>query len=280
MDDSKIKFSCSDFTFPSLPHHKSLQLIKLMGIDAVDLSAIEGRSHLSNEIAKNPSKAAQKFRRILNDIGLEAVDVFVQTAPVPTMAAANTPDAATHKNNRYVFQKTLDFTRALGCKHMTGKPGVLHKGVSYDQDWGKSCEETVWRMEKAAKHGITYAIEPHIGSIVPDVKTVHKFINDAPGTTLTLDYSHFIYQGEDSETVHSLLPFASHMHVRGASKGQLQTTVDNNTIDFAGMMSKLRDIDYANYICLEYLHNDFDDCNETDNVSETMRLLELLQPAK
>ena len=32
-----LRFACADFTFPLLPHAKSLELIKLRGIDAVDI---------------------------------------------------------------------------------------------------------------------------------------------------------------------------------------------------------------------------------------------------
>ncbi|MFC2175828.1 sugar phosphate isomerase/epimerase family protein [Bacteroidota bacterium] len=278
MTKNKLNFSCADFTFPLLPHNKSLQLIKLLGIDAVDLGVFEGRSHLSpSEIAKNPIKAANNLRDELKKLELEPADVFLQTGPEPTIAAANTPDTATRENNRYIFQKMLEFTDALGCKHITGLPGVLHENVPFEEDWKKSCEETLWRIEKAKAHNITYAVEPHVGSILPNVQSVIKYIRDAPGTTLTLDYGHFIYQGEANESIHTLIPFASHFHARGGTKGQLQTTVKENSIDFKTIVSEFKRIGYKNWICLEYVYIDWEGCNETDNLSETIRLRKLLQ---
>ncbi len=276
--NEKIKFSCADFSFPLLPHQKALQLIKLLGIDAVDLGIFENRSHhYPSEIVKNPFKEAKKLSITLNDIGLDPADVFLQTGEEPQVAATNTPDDITNKKNRNTFQKMLEFTKTLRCKHMTGLPGVLHKNTTFENDWEKSCEETLWRIERAEEYDIVYGIEPHVGSILPDVKTVLQFIEEVPGITLTLDYGHFIYQGQTNESVHALIPYASHFHARGGAKGQLQTTVDENEIDYEKIVSSLKEVGYSNRICLEYVYVDWEGCNRTDNVSETIRLHQLLK---
>ena len=41
-----LKLACADFTFPLLPHDKSLDLIALLGFEGVDIGLFEGRSHL------------------------------------------------------------------------------------------------------------------------------------------------------------------------------------------------------------------------------------------
>jgi sugar phosphate isomerase/epimerase len=92
------------------------------------------------------------------------------------------------------------------------------------------------------------------------------------GLTLTLDYGHFICMGEESSAVHSLLPFASHIHARGGSRGRLQTSVADNTIDFEGMMSSLHRQHYTGKFALEYVWIDWQDCNRSDNLSETILL--------
>src|SRR3546814_135277 len=172
------------------------------------------------------------------------------------------------KNNRYIFQKMLEFTNALECEHMTGLPGVLHKNSTFENDWAKSCTETLWRMERAKEYNIVYSIEPHVGSILPDVDTVLQFIEDVPGITLTLDYGHFIYQEQTNESVHDLVPYASHFHARGGARGQLQTTVNENEIDYKKILSCFKEVGYSDYICLEYVYVDWEGCNRTDNVPE------------
>jgi sugar phosphate isomerase/epimerase len=277
MDIIKNKYSCADFTFPLLPHNKVLQLIKLLGIDAVDLGVFENRSHhYPSLIAKNPIGEGKRLANELRKIGLEPADVFLQTGEDPPVAAANTPDKAIRENNRIIFQKILEFTKTLGCEHVTGLPGVFHEGQTEENDWKRACEETSWRVEKAKNYGIVYAIEPHVGSILQDAVSTLKFIEDCPGITLTLDYGHFIYQGQTNESVHPLIPHASHFHARGGAKGKLQTMVSENEIDFETIVSRFKEIEYSGFTCLEYVHVDWEGCNKTDNVSETIRLLELL----
>ncbi len=41
-----LKLACADFTFPLLPHDKSLDLIAMLGFEGVDIGLFEGRSHL------------------------------------------------------------------------------------------------------------------------------------------------------------------------------------------------------------------------------------------
>lgn len=277
MSNSSIQFSCADFTFPLLSHLHALRLIKLLGIDAVDLGIFEGRSHIyPSHIANDPAGRGKALSDQLKSEGLTAADVFLQTGAEPPVHAANTPDLPVRSHNREIFLKILDFAHALETRHITGLPGVYHAGENPQDDWKRAVEETHWRVETAKAAGITYSIEPHVGSILPDASSTLQFIHDCPGITLTLDYGHFIYQGQTNETVHSLIPHASHFHARGGAKGKLQTIVKENEIDFATIMKQFREINYAGFICLEYVYQDWEGCNRTDNVSETILLHQLL----
>ncbi|HRP57021.1 TIM barrel protein [Agriterribacter sp.] len=277
MDRNKSRYSCADFTFPLLPHDKALLLIKLLGFDAVDLGIFEDRSHhYPTHIAKDPVKEATRIAKDLHAAGLQAADVFLQTGAEPPVAAANSPDGSVRAGNRALFLKMLDFTCVLGCRHITGLPGVKHEGVDFQDDWKRSCEEAYWRVEAAKEKNIVYSVEPHVGSILPDADSSLRFIQNCPGITLTLDYGHFVYQGQTNESVHPLIPYASHFHARGGAKGKLQTIVKENEIDFETIMPRLTATGYAGFICMEYVYSDWEGCNRTDNVSETLLLQELL----
>jgi sugar phosphate isomerase/epimerase len=278
MNENQNRYSCADFTFPLLSHEKALRLIELLGIEAVDLGIFEGRSHYyPSQIARDPVAIGRKLANELKAAGLKAADVFLQTGDSPEIAAANSPDRNVRENNRELFLRTLDFVNTLGCSHITGLPGVAHTGERPDDDWNRSCEETQWRLEKARNEGIIYSIEPHAGSILNDPETTLKFINDCPGITLTLDYGHFIYQGQKNERVHPLINYASHFHARCGAKGKLQATFSENEIDFKTIVSRFNEIEYSGYSCLEYVYVDWEGCNRTDNVSETIRLYEYLR---
>lgn len=267
------KFSCADFTFPVLDRLPALQLVKLLGFDYVDLGLFARSSHFSpRELAAAP---AQYTRQVLDDLGaasLRASDVFLQIGVDPPEDAANDPDPSVRSRNRDMFHLALQFCLDLGCSHMTGLPGTAHSGVAAEPDWNLAAEETQWRLSEAAKAGIVYSIEPHVGSICADVASVHRFLYAVPGLTLTLDYGHFIMAGENSSAVHSLVPFASHLHLRGGAPGRLQTTVDENAIDFAGLLQRLQQASYAGFLALEYVWINWNGCNRTDNISETVLL--------
>lgn len=277
MTNNKIKFSCADFTFPLLSHNKVLQLIHLLGFDAVDLGIFENRSHhYPSQIAKNPVREGKLLAEKLKDVSLEVTDVFLQTGEEPSVAAANDPQKTIRDNNRKLFLKMLDFTCSIGCNHITGLPGVRHKNVDLETDWERALEEAQWRVETAKKKNIVYSVEAHLGSILSEPDSALKFLNECQDLTLTLDYGHFIYQGYSNEAVHPLLSYASHFHARGGAEGKLQTIVKENKIDYETIVSRFKEIGYSGAICMEYVYQDWEGCNRTDNVSETILLYNLL----
>jgi len=271
-------YSCADFTFPLLSHEKVLDLLQLLEFSAVDLGIFEDRSHhYPSEIAQDPSAAADRLKDSLDRRGLTPADVFVQTGAEPPVAAANDPDSAVRTRNVATFDAMINFTAHLGAKHLTGLPGVAHEGSDPQADWDLAVAEARRRAEVCRERGITYAVEPHIGSILPDPPTTLRFLEAVPGLTLTLDYGHFIYEGVDNASVHPLIPHASHFHARGGAKGLLQTPVEENEIDFPAILRQLRDCGYSGYLCLEYVYVNWAGCNRTDNLSETLRLREQLE---
>ena len=174
-----------------------------------------------------------------------------------------------------MLSRALNFCHDIGCTHMTGLPGV-HHGVA-EQDYGIAVEEAAWRLDQCKQAGIIYSIEPHIGSVCGNTAAVHKMLANVSDLTLTLDYGHFICLGEDSAAIHSLLPHASHIHARAGARGKLQTNLADNNIDFEGMMSRLCANDYGGRIALEYVWVDWQGCNRSDNISETILLRQRLR---
>lgn len=272
------KYSCADFTFPLLPHEKVLDLLALLDFTAVDLGIFEGRSHHDpSTLIKDPTGHAQTMKTALEKRGLEAADVFIQTGAEPPVMAANDPDPAVREANRATLRGMIDYTAALGATHLTGLPGDRHEGVDPKTDWDLAVAEARWRLKACAASGITYAIEAHVGSILPDPAATLRFLKAVPGLTLTLDYGHFAYQGIADDEVHPLVPYASHFHARGGAKGILQSTVKDNTIDFPEILRRLKAAGYDGYLCLEYVYVDWEGCNRTDNISETLKLREFLK---
>lgn len=196
-------------------------------------------------------------------------DVFLQTGLEPKIAAANDPSLLVSNRNCKMFQFAVELCADLSRSHRTGLPGVRHEGTSEADDLALARGEAAWCQSVAAGAGIKYAIEPHVGSLCSDITAIQAFVDSVPGLTLTLNYGHFVAAGIPSDEIHSLLPYASHVHVRAGASGKPQTTLVENTIDLAGIVGRLSKRKYRGYLAVEYVWTEWQQCNRTDSVSET-----------
>ena len=274
----KLKLACADFAFPLLPHDHVLDLISMLEFDGVDIGLFEGRSHLwpSKEF-KSLAKSGKALGRKLTDRGLLCADVFLQMNPSFIPFAVNHPEAARRRRARDWFLKTLDYTVACGAKHVTTLPGVNFENEKRADSWQRTCDELAWRVERAKEHRIIFAIEAHVGSIVPNPKAALRLVSDVPGLTLTLDYTHFTRAGLPDSAAEPLIGHASHFHARGARKGRLQTTLKQNTIDYGRVLRTMKRVGYSGHVGVEYVWIDWEHCNEVDNLSETIQLRDFLR---
>jgi len=273
-----IPFSCADYTFPLLARSQRFALTQLLGFNYVDIGLFERSSDLRpSELVANPKGFTKQLKQDLENSGLQVSDCFLQIGPEPSISAANEPSALVRAHDRETFLRTLDLCAALGCVHLTGLPGVWHDGIAEPEDFALAVDETGWRQHAASAAGVTYAVEAHIGSLCSDIARTRAFVEAVPGLTLTLDYGHFVAEHVPSHEIHALLPFASHIHARGGAPGRLQVPASENTIDFAGMVRGLQAQHYNGFVAIEYVWTDWQQCNRTDNVSETLLLRRLLE---
>lgn len=273
-----IRFSCSDYTFPLLTRTQRFALLQLLGFKYVDIGLFERSEDIRpSQLLAEPKTFIKRLQSDLQNAGLQVADVFLQTGVDPSECASNAPSLLIRDQNRKTFGLALDLCSALGCTHMTGLPGVWHKGMDSPRDWALAVDEAGWRQQTASSAGVSYAIEAHVGSICPDIASTRSFLDSVAGLTLTLDYGHFVMANLDSHDVHSLLPFTSHIHVRGGAPKRLQTPVSENEIDFAGMVHRLQKQKYTGFLAVEYVWTEWEHCNRTDNLSETLLLRRRLE---
>jgi len=173
----------------------------------------------------------------------------------------------------------LDYAAAAGSKHVTALPGVYFDSEKSFDSWQRSCEELSWRVEQAERQRIVFSVEAHVGSLVPNPKAALRLVRDVPGLTLTLDYTHFTRAGLPDRAAEPLIAHASHFHARGARKGRLQTSFQQNTIDYGRVLRAMQKAEYRGYVGVEYVWIDWEHCNEVDNLSETIQLRDFLRAA-
>jgi len=274
----KAKFACADFTFPLLSHPHALDLISNLGFSGVDIGLFEQRSHLwpSKEF-KSLRANARKLKRALSDRGLVAADVFLQMMPDFTPFAINQPDARRRRKARDWFLRTLEYADAVGCDHVTTLPGVVFAEEGRDASLARSADELGWRVEESRAAGIVFGTEAHVGSIVTTPEETADLVRRVPGLTLTLDYTHFTRAGISDRSIEPLVPHASHFHMRGACRGRLQCNLKQNTIDYPRMIAAMKKAGYRRWIGVEYIWIDWEHCNESDTISETIQLRDLIR---
>lgn len=273
-----IRFSCSDYTFPLLPRAQRFALLQLLGFKYVDIGLFKRSSDLNpDQLIASPKVFTKKLQSDLRRSELQASDLFLQIGEDPAISAANDSSLTVRSRNRKIFLRTLDLCASLGCIHLTGLPGVWHKGTKKADDLALAAEEACWRQRAAADARVSYAIEAHVGSICSDIASTRVLLDAVPGLTLTLDYGHFVLAKIRSQEVHSLLPYASHIHARGGAPRRLQVPVNENEIDFANMVRRLHKQKYRGFIAIEYVWIDWMQCNRADNVSETILLRRQLE---
>jgi sugar phosphate isomerase/epimerase len=263
--------ACADFTFPLLPHAKVLQLIAMLEFTGVDIGLFENRSHLwpSREFAQL-DQHARRLKDQLDACGLVAADIFLQLDPDFAPYAINQPDAARRQFARDQFSRTLDYAARAGAHHVTTLPGVTFDTETPADSWQRALDELHWRVEQAHRNDIIFGVEAHVGSIAPDPHLAAELIAQVPGLTLTLDCTHFIRLGMAAAEVEPLIALASHFHVRGARPGRLQTAFKDNVIDYARVLDIMRSTGYTGWLGIEYIWIDWENCNECDNLSETI----------
>ena len=267
-----LRLASADFTFPLLEHDKVLDLIAALEMDGVDIGLFEGRSHLwpSREFSSLEA-SADLLRRKLGDRGLKPADVFLQLDPDFVPFAINQPDDARRRHARDQFARTLEYASRLGSPHVTTLPGVYFEGhESAESSWQRTRDELAWRLEQSRAHGITFSVEAHVGSLAPSPAEAARLVAGVSGLTLTLDYTHFTRLGMADAEIEPLVKHATHFHVRGAREGRLQAAFKDNTIDYARVLHAMRSCGYNGYLGVEYVWIDWEHCNETDNLSETI----------
>lgn len=267
----KPKLACADFTFPLLTHEQSLRLIAMLGFEGVDIGLFEDRSHLwpSREF-EDLKRSATSLRKTVGDLGLRVADVFLQLGPDFRPVAINHPEASRRQEARDRFLQTLEYAGHCGCEHVTVLPGVRFEDESPEASFARSVDELAWRVEQAGRAGIILGTEAHVGSLAPDPSSALRLAEAVPGLTLTLDYTHFTLDGVPDAAIEPLLRHASHFHVRGARPGRLQASFKENVIDYRRVFDRMEATGYRGWVGIEYVWIDWQNCNECDNLSETI----------
>ena len=275
-----LKLSCADFTFPLLDHDKVIDLIAMLDFKGIDIGLFSGRSHITAETEfSDLINKARALRRKVEQRGMSITDVYLQLDNNLAKFAINHPEENIRQYARAHFAKLMEYASESGADHITCLPGMHFSGERIEDSVKRSYEELDWRVDQSKKYNLQFSVEVHTGSpfIIPN--DAAALLAAVPGLTLTLDYTHFIRNGYLPEDVHPLLGHTSHFHARGATKNKLQASVTENTIDYGDILKRFKKINYDGWVGLEYIWIEWEQCNQVDTLSETIRLKTIIEQA-
>jgi sugar phosphate isomerase/epimerase len=264
------RISCSDSAFPALSHEVSLRVIRDLGIDLVDVCLFAGyRNNPPREVLVDPSRSADVIGERLAGLGLGVADVFAMIGEPWDALAVNSPDPAQRAASRRQFDALVTFAARLGAPAVTILPGAPFEGVAEADGIALAASELQVRAETAGQAGLELAVEPHVGSIAATVPATTALLEQAPDVWLTLDPSHYVYQGIEQRELAPLLTRTRHVQMRQARPGQIQTPVDEGTIDIAVFVADLCEAGYRGVLGIEYQWEKAMDFNRVDCIGET-----------
>ncbi len=275
-----MRLSCSDYTWPLLPHTGALDLIHAIGCEGVDLGFMGQRSHVRPEAIHGAvGPAAGAVRERVESRGLVVADVFaIPYTDFETMSA-NNPDAEQQARSIEFFADAVEFAALVGASGLTTLPGVLFAGDTFNDALRRAAEGLRRRVDIAATRGLGMSVEPHTGSLIDTPDKTLELLNRVPGLQITLDYAHYIYGRVPQEDIDPLLPHARHLQCRPGRPGELQVAVSEDVIAWDIVVGRLNEAGYRGWLALEYTWQEWLGCNRVDTVGESALLRDLLRRA-
>ena len=274
-----LKLACADFTFPLLPHDKSLDLIAMLGFEGVDIGLFEGRSHLW------PSRVFADLKSVGQRAGAQAPRPRARRSPMssfrPLRISSRSPPTipmlSIRRQARDWFERTVEFALECGGRHVSALPGVNFEGVPEAESYralprraGLALRDGQRRRGHLLRRGPRRLDRP-------DARVRRPARAVGPGLTLTLDYTHFTRSGLPDSEVEPLIAHASHFHARGARAGPAPGIVQGKRHRLRTRPRRHAASGLLGYVGVEYVWIDWEHCNEVDNLSETILMRDLLR---
>ena len=258
-----LPIGCSSWSFGILPLEKSAKIIRVLGFGHLDV----GFSHIRIDPSRSSLQQGRKLRRKLKRLGLTISDMF-PSMPFDT----NDLDVSHRTQNRAWFKRVIGYAEGAGSPGLTLKPGVRQN--AHESDGWEVCVEVLSDYCAVARSsGLRLSVEPHVDSIVEDPKRTCELMQAVEGLSVTLDYSHFVAMGYPVDEVGILHQYVSHLHIRQARKGRVQSPAKSGNIPVKRILTDLFASGYSGAVTLEYQNSDWKDSNDIDVVSETVTTL-------
>lgn len=260
-----IALGCHKWSFSKATTLQAAQIIRALGFERMDVG---------NAPDIDPDEAALKvedtvayLNRIVDQTGVRFIDLFPFLSQAP-----NHPDAEVRRLWRRRLSAWFTIAERVGIEGVTLTPGPYWPGHTAEEDFERAAEEMRWAAGEGQKRGLYTRIEPHVESVTWTPALAVQMVSEAPGLTLTLDHSHFVFHAIPYEHIAIMHPYGTHWHARQAKPGELCCATEEGSIDFRRIVGDLKRDGYGGTICLEVTPGGWMSSGQVDVVSETLSL--------
>jgi sugar phosphate isomerase/epimerase len=253
---------------------ESAAIYRALGVNALDLIAIPGTRLDTYRIAADPIEQAHEISKL--DIDLSNLLVFFGRDFHDH--ALNSFDAAIRSKNLDTFRRLLEFCSAAGFRSITVLPGIAKSPGTRSEALKHSAAELNRMNQFAQDAGVLLVYEPHVQSILENPNDALKFARENSDVKLVIDYSHAVSLGYSNIDLDPLVQYAGHVHLRQASRDQIQARWDEGSINFPALIGLLKKTGYSGYLTLEYEHDKFWNMDRCDVMTETIKMRDAILP--
>lgn len=244
------RLGCSSISFRHLPLTEALATMAGLGFEEIDLGALPGvcdhvRFEITDadiaEVAARVADSGLRVRSVNGDIGdLNA-----------TLDGARLAARAAH------LDRLLTLTRAVGAEALVLPCGALDPQPvqSLGEDIDLVAQQLAVAGERAAAFGVGLWTESlHYYRLCGTLDRALALADRLAGTRVrhVVDLSHVVASGSRPEqAIGALAGRIAHVHLRDAVPGNINLSIGNGSVDFAGALAALRGAGFDGHFSLE-----------------------------
>ena len=266
-----MKLSVSAVSFPGCGVEEAAGIVRALGIEAINLVGISNEHELRGVLRITPSDVS-RVRAL--DMAIPNLHWAVAAAFHP---AVNDPDPDSRADFKDHYRRAVEFCHEAGILTITVVPGIVHPGQSVRDARALTVEVFNEFVPIASEANVRLVTEPHVKSVFESPDSALELFRAVPDLGLILDYAHFVCQGYTQPSIDPLAQYTADVHLRQAKPGLLQTALEDGTINFALVLDQLQQVGYEDYLCLEYVHQNYIGANNVDVLSETVKMRDFVR---
>jgi sugar phosphate isomerase/epimerase len=244
------RLGCSSISFRHLPLPEALATMAGLGFEEIDLGALPGVcDHVPFEltdadiadVAASVADSGLRVRSVNGDIG--------------DLNAA--PDGARLASQAAHLDRLLALASTVGAKALVLPCGALSPEpvTSLGEDIDRVAQQLAVAGERAAAFGVGLWTESlHYYRLCGTLDRALALADRLEGTRVrhVVDLSHVVASGsQPADAIAALAGRIAHVHLRDAVPGNINLSIGNGSVDFAGALAALRAARFDGHFSLE-----------------------------